>query len=136
MKALSITGLVLGVLAPLVMFFPLFGALAGDEGYLSVGWVLLLVTWPLGLLLTLIAGGLVVIAAALALRRGVGRRSVPITGIVLVSVGFLVELLTVAAAVTGSGEVAIVSSIVIGIGSSLAGLITCAVAGLRRRPGA
>ena len=136
MKALSITGLVLGVLAPLVMFFPLFGALSGDEGYLSVGWVLLLITWPLGLLLTLIASGLGVIAAALALRRGVGRRSVPITGIVLVSVGFVVELLAVAAAVTGAGEVAIVSAIVIGIGSSLAGLITCAVAVLRRRSSA
>lgn len=136
MKALSITGLVLGVLAPLVMFFPLFGAFSGDEGYLSVGWMLLLVTWPLGLLLTLIAGGLVVIAAALALRRGVERRSVPVTGIVLVSVGFVVQLLAVAAAVTGAGEAAIVSLIVIGIGSSLAGLITCAVAGLRRRPGA
>jgi len=131
MKALSVTGLVLGVLAPLVMLFPVLGALAGDEGYLSVGCALLFVTVPAGIVLTFAAGILAIVAAGLALRRRTGPQAVPVIGIILVGIGLLVEPIAVLFAVTGAGEAAILAALVVGVASSLLGLLLCAISGLR-----
>jgi hypothetical protein len=131
MKGLSITGLVLGLLGPLVLVAPLIPAPLGDETYWQVGWVFFFFTVPLGVLLEIAGAVLVIVAAGLALRRGFRPRAVPITGICLTAAGLLLQAFAIllVVSVSGSGPPLLVA---VGMVVSVTGVIMSAVAGIRQ----
>ena len=130
MKSLSITGLVLGALGPLLMLAPVILALLGTEGFVEAGWALLFLTIPLGLILEIAGVTLVIIAASLALRRRYRPRSVPIVGISLAGSGLLAQILGVGGLIS-TGENWAAAVLIAGMAMSLTGVIMCAVVGLR-----
>ena len=130
MRSLSITGLVLGALGPLLMLAPVVLALLGTEGFVEAGWAFLFLTIPLGLILQIAGVVLVIIAASLALRRRYRPRSVPIVGISLAGAGLLTQVLGIAGLIS-SGENWAAALLLAGMALSLTGIIMCAVVGLR-----
>jgi hypothetical protein len=131
MKGLSITGLVLGFLGPLVLIAPLILAPLGDETYWQVGWVFFFFTIPLGVLLEIAGAVLVIVAASLALRHGFRPRAVPITGICLTAAGVLLQAFAIllVVSVSGWGPPLLV---VVGMAVSVTGVTMSAVSGIRR----
>lgn len=130
MRSLSITGLVLGALGPLLMLAPVLLALLGTEGFVEAGWASLFLTIPLGLILEIAGVVLVIVAASLALRRRYRPRSVPIVGISLAGAGLLAQVLGIAGLIS-SGENWAAALLLAGMALSLTGIIMCAVVGLR-----
>lgn len=130
MRSLSITGLVLGALGPLLMLAPVVLALLGTEGFVEAGWAFLFLAIPLGLMLQIAGVTLVIIAASLALRRRYRPRSVPIVGISLAGAGLLTQALGIAGLIS-SGENWAAALLLAGMALSLTGIIMCAVVGLR-----
>lgn len=130
MRSLSITGLVLGALGPLIMLAPVILALLGTEGFVEAGWALLFLTIPLGLILEIAGVTLVIIAASLALRRRYRPRSVPIVGISLAGSGLLAQIMGIGGLIS-TGENWAAAVLLAGMAMSLAGVIMCAVVGLR-----
>lgn len=130
MRSLSITGLVLGALGPLLMLAPVLLALLGTEGFVEAGWASLFLTIPLGLILEIAGVVLVIVAASLALRRRYRPRSVPIVGISLAGAGLLAQVLGIAGLIS-SGENWAAALLLAGMALSLTGVIMCAVVGLR-----
>lgn len=130
MRGLSITGLVLGALGPLLMLAPVLLALLGTEGFLEAGWAFLFLTIPLGLILEIAGVVLVIVAASLALRRRYRPRSVPIVGLSLAGAGLLAQVLGIGGLISTGGNWA-AATLLIGMALSLTGVIMCAVVGLR-----
>ena len=130
MKGLSISGMVLGCTGPFVMALPLILALFAGDDYWQAGWALFFFTVPVGLMLSIAGTALVIVAASLALRRGVRPRSVPVVGISLAGTGLLLLLLAVLLVAYGAGEVG-VGVVILGMAASLTGIIMSGVAGLR-----
>jgi hypothetical protein len=131
MKGVSITGLVLGVVAQLVMFSPVIGALLGAAGFVEGGWALLFFTVPVGLVLAVVAAILCIIAAGMSLRRGTGSRVPSILGIALVIVGLLLQPVWVGFVVVGADPVLIIVSLALALGLTLVGVVLCTLRGLR-----
>ncbi len=131
MKGVSITGFVLGVVAQLVMFSPVIGALLGAAGFVEGGWALLFFSVPVGLLLATVAGVLCIIAASMSLRRGTGSRGPAILGIVLVVIGLLLQPVWVVFVVVGADTVLIIVSLVLALALTLIGVVLCTLGGLR-----
>lgn len=130
MKSLSITGLVLGALGPLLMLAPVLLAILGTEGFVEAGWAFLFLTIPLGLILEIAGVVLVIIAASLALRRRYRPRSVPIVGISLAGSGLVAQVLGIGGLISTGGNWA-AAVLLAGMALSLTGVIMCAVVGLR-----
>ncbi len=126
MRSLSITGLVLGVIGPLVLMAPAIAALISQDGIVLV---FLLLTVPLGLALSIAGTVLVIVAAALALRRRYRPRPVAVVGIVLAGSGLLLQMLGALAffGPTSGGEASVVGA---GLVIGLTGVIMCSVVGL------
>ena len=129
MRGLSITGLVLGVLAPIVVLLPLLLAPFGSNEYWQVGWAFFFFTVPVGALLGVAGTVLCIIAASLAMARS-RARAVPIVGICLIGAGLLGAGLG-SWAVVSDGSTWSVGSLFIAFAMFLAGVILAAIAGLR-----
>lgn len=132
MKGLSITGLVLGSLGPLLMLAPVMLALLGVEGFAEAGWALLFLTIPVGLILEIAGVVLVIVAAGLALRRRYHPKATPIVAISLMGAGLVVQL--------GAGLAAISVAenwtwlgFLLGLAMTITGVVMGAVVGLRAR---
>ena len=132
MKALAILGLALGGAAPILLLLPLLIAPLGGEDYMQVGWAFLFFTVPAGILLAIAGATLAIIAAGLSLGRGVRPRAIAIVGIALAGSGLLIEPLGILGFISGWGEILSATLLGLGIAVSLAGIVMCAISGLRR----
>lgn len=132
MKALAILGLALGGAAPILLLLPLLIAPLGGEDYMQVGWAFFFFTVPAGILLAIAGATLAIIAAGLSLGRGVRPRAIAIVGIALAGSGLLIEPLGILGFISGWGEILSATLLGLGIAVSLAGIVMCAISGLRR----
>ena len=132
MKALAILGLALGWAAPILLLLPLLIAPLGGEDYMQVGWAFFFFTVPAGILLAIAGATLAIIAAGLSLGRGVRPRAIAIVGIALAGSGLLIEPLGILGFISGWGEILSATLLGLGIAVSLAGIVMCAISGLRR----
>jgi len=131
MRGLSITGLVLGVLGPVVIVSPLALAPLGGDTYWQVGWVFFFLTVPLGALMEIAAAVLVIVAASLALHRHFRPRALPITGICLTGSGLLLQAIAIGLAAVDGGPGSFVL-LAVGMVVSLTGVIMSAVVGIQQ----
>lgn len=132
MKGLSITGLVLGSLGPLLMLAPVTLALLGVEGFAEAGWALLFLTIPVGLILEIAGVVLVIIASGLALRRRYHPKATPIVAISLMGAGLVVQL-GAGLAVISVAEDWTWLGFLLGLAMTLTGVVMGSVVGLRAR---
>lgn len=132
MKGLSITGLVLGVLGPLVLLAPLALALLGGEDYWQVGWAFFFLSVPLGLMLEIAGVVLVIIASGLALRRRYHPKATPIVAISLMGSGLIVQLGAGFAAISVAENWTWVA-VLLGLAMTLTGVVMGSVVGWRAR---
>ncbi len=130
MKGVSITGLILGGLAPIIMVLPMFGGFVAGEDYWIAGWAFFFFTIPLGIILAIAGTVLAIIAGSLALRRGFTPKSVPITGIALAGAGLLLIPAGLAFAISGGSGIEFLVPL-LGVACNLTGIIMCSVSGLR-----
>ena len=131
MKGLSITGLVLAGVSPILLLLPLLLAPLGGEDFWQVDWAFFFFTVPVGYLLAIAGAVLVIVAAGIALSRGFRPKAIAVVGIVLAGTGLLVEPVGVLGFIAGWGEW--LSAVLLGLGIllGLTGVVMCAISGLR-----
>ena len=132
MRPLAIIGLALGVAAPILLLLPLILMPLGGEDYMQVGWAFFFFTVPAGYLLAIAGAVLEIIAASISLNRGVRPKAIAITGIALVGSGLVIEPLGILGFISGWGEIPSATLLGLGIAVSIAGIVMCAISGLRR----
>lgn len=130
MKGLSITAIVLGGAAPIVMALPLLLLPFAGEGWAQAGWAFFFASIPLGLLLSIAGVTLAIVAGSLAIKRGYRPIALPIVGICLAGSGLLLQLAGVGLWPTVDMNLGL-GTLAVGIVVGLAGVVISAVAGLR-----